>query len=176
MPLNDLPHPPFQSQLQIFTSSSLVCLYFLMHLHNLLLLCLCCSTLSFSSYHPAGPFPSPGSPQRATICTSTSSRLHHHHPSSHTRSLISLQDDDVHPSHFYALCVVGVTPPVRGGRAAPASAAVSQPRPVPIQPAYLTDTSGLVSCPSCHQVVSSKIKYVPGTYAWGMCVCLALRG
>uniref|UniRef100_A0A3B5KEQ8 LITAF domain-containing protein n=1 Tax=Takifugu rubripes TaxID=31033 RepID=A0A3B5KEQ8_TAKRU len=54
------------------------------------------------------------------------------------------------------------------------SVVTTQPRPVPISPAYLTELSGVVSCPFCQQVVSSKVKYVPGRTAWGMCVILVM--
>lgn len=77
----------------------------------------------------------------------------------------------VHP-----LTQVGVTPPVRSARAVCVSAVVSQPRPVPILPAYLTDVSGVVSCPFCQQVVSSEVKHVPGRAAWVMCLLISLTG
>ncbi|TWW58852.1 lipopolysaccharide-induced tumor necrosis factor-alpha factor homolog isoform X1 [Takifugu flavidus] len=80
-------------------------------------------------------------------------------------------DTVVHP-----LTEIGVTLPVRTTQTRPASVVTTQPRPVPISPAYLTELSGVVSCPFCQQVVSSKVIYVPGRTAWGMCVILAMLG
>lgn len=139
----------------------------------------CCLTFIFCSYDPVGLFSSPDSPQGANICNITSSKLGHPSPSSHTKywsSLIFLQDGEIHLLYFYTLCLVGVTPPVRTTQTMPASVVVTQPRPIPILPAYLTDISSTVSCPFCQQVVSSKVKYVPGRTAWCMCVILALSG
>ncbi|XP_041839620.1 lipopolysaccharide-induced tumor necrosis factor-alpha factor homolog isoform X2 [Melanotaenia boesemani] len=70
---------------------------------------------------------------------------------------------------------IGVTPPVRSTRVQTV-AVVSQPQPVPILVEYLRDIPGLVHCTHCQQLVTSKVKYVPGAAAWCSCVFLALMG
>uniref|UniRef100_A0A3Q0S7T2 LITAF domain-containing protein n=1 Tax=Amphilophus citrinellus TaxID=61819 RepID=A0A3Q0S7T2_AMPCI len=56
------------------------------------------------------------------------------------------------------------------------TAVVCQPQPVPIAVQYLRDAPGLVRCPHCSHLVTSKVTYVPGTAAWCWCVILALTG
>ncbi|KAM6940212.1 LITAF domain-containing protein [Xenentodon cancila] len=70
---------------------------------------------------------------------------------------------------------VGVTPVVNG-RQAQTVVVVSQPRPVPISVQVLRDVPGLVRCPHCEQLVTTKVTYTPGGAAWCLCVLLALTG
>ncbi|XP_032396509.1 lipopolysaccharide-induced tumor necrosis factor-alpha factor homolog isoform X3 [Etheostoma spectabile] len=53
---------------------------------------------------------------------------------------------------------------------------VTQPQPVPVLITHLGDIPGLVSCPHCHHVVTSKVTYVPGNVAWCMCLLITLMG
>uniref|UniRef100_A0A669EW87 LITAF domain-containing protein n=1 Tax=Oreochromis niloticus TaxID=8128 RepID=A0A669EW87_ORENI len=55
-------------------------------------------------------------------------------------------------------------------------AVVSQPQPVPIAVEYLRGAPGLVRCPHCSHLVTSKVTHVPGTAAWCWCVILAMAG
>uniref|UniRef100_A0AAZ1XQC4 LITAF domain-containing protein n=1 Tax=Oreochromis aureus TaxID=47969 RepID=A0AAZ1XQC4_OREAU len=55
-------------------------------------------------------------------------------------------------------------------------AVVSQPQPVPIAVEYLRGAPGLVCCPHCSHLVTSKVTHVPGTAAWCWCVILAMAG
>ncbi|XP_037546255.1 lipopolysaccharide-induced tumor necrosis factor-alpha factor homolog [Nematolebias whitei] len=55
-------------------------------------------------------------------------------------------------------------------------AVVSQPQPVPIVLTSLIDAPGLVRCPHCQHLVTTKVTYVPGCAAWCTCTMLALMG
>uniref|UniRef100_A0A3P9BZC7 LITAF domain-containing protein n=1 Tax=Maylandia zebra TaxID=106582 RepID=A0A3P9BZC7_9CICH len=57
----------------------------------------------------------------------------------------------------------------------PPIAVVSQPQPVPIAVEYLRGAPGLVRCPHCSHLVTSKVTHVPGTAAWCWCVILAME-
>ncbi|XP_030597368.1 lipopolysaccharide-induced tumor necrosis factor-alpha factor homolog [Archocentrus centrarchus] len=70
---------------------------------------------------------------------------------------------------------IGATPRVSSRQTQP-TAVVCQPQPVPIAVQYLKDAPGLVRCPHCSHLVTSKVTYVPGTAAWCWCVILALSG
>ncbi|XP_034743815.1 lipopolysaccharide-induced tumor necrosis factor-alpha factor homolog isoform X2 [Etheostoma cragini] len=62
------------------------------------------------------------------------------------------------------------------GRQPQPTVVVTQPQPVPVLVTHLGDIPGLVSCPHCHQVVTSKVTYVPGNVAWCMCLLITLMG
>nr|XP_020470000.1 lipopolysaccharide-induced tumor necrosis factor-alpha factor homolog [Monopterus albus] len=51
-----------------------------------------------------------------------------------------------------------------------------QPPPALVSVTHLSDSPGLVSCPHCHHVVTTKIKNVPGRDAWCLCICIAVLG
>ncbi|XP_061586964.1 lipopolysaccharide-induced tumor necrosis factor-alpha factor homolog [Cololabis saira] len=53
---------------------------------------------------------------------------------------------------------------------------VSQPQPVAISVQALRDAPGLVRCPHCRHLVTSKVTYSPGTAAWCACIFIALMG
>uniref|UniRef100_A0A2I4BGK8 Lipopolysaccharide-induced tumor necrosis factor-alpha factor homolog n=1 Tax=Austrofundulus limnaeus TaxID=52670 RepID=A0A2I4BGK8_AUSLI len=53
---------------------------------------------------------------------------------------------------------------------------VSQPQPVPIVPTSLIDAPGLIRCPHCQHLVTTKVTYKPGCAAWCSCTLLALMG
>lgn len=53
---------------------------------------------------------------------------------------------------------------------------VTQPQPVTISVPYLRDSPGLVRCPHCHHVVTTKVTYLPGRAAWCMCILLTAMG
>lgn len=55
-------------------------------------------------------------------------------------------------------------------------AVVSQPQPVPIIPTSLIDAPGLIRCPHCYHLVTTKVTYKPGWAAWCSCTMLALTG
>ncbi|XP_078119909.1 lipopolysaccharide-induced tumor necrosis factor-alpha factor [Sander vitreus] len=63
-----------------------------------------------------------------------------------------------------------------GGRQTQPAVVVTQPQPVPILITHLGDIPGLVCCPHCHHVVTSKVTYVPGRIAWWMCLLITLMG
>ncbi|KAM9363329.1 lipopolysaccharide-induced tumor necrosis factor-alpha factor homolog [Symphorus nematophorus] len=76
---------------------------------------------------------------------------------------------------IHPIAQIGVTPPVRATQTQPV-VVVSQPQPVPIEVMYLREDPGLVRCPYCHNVVTTKVTYMPGRAAWSMCVLLAVMG
>uniref|UniRef100_H2LX97 LITAF domain-containing protein n=1 Tax=Oryzias latipes TaxID=8090 RepID=H2LX97_ORYLA len=53
-------------------------------------------------------------------------------------------------------------------------AVVSQPSPVPIIVSCLRESPGLVVCPHCQELVTTKVKHVAGKQAWGICMTLTL--
>ncbi|XP_023813981.2 uncharacterized protein LOC105354377 [Oryzias latipes] len=55
-------------------------------------------------------------------------------------------------------------------------AVVSQPSPVPIIVSCLRESPGLVVCPHCQELVTTKVKHVAGKQAWGICMTLTLLG
>uniref|UniRef100_A0A3Q3F751 Lipopolysaccharide-induced tumor necrosis factor-alpha factor homolog n=1 Tax=Kryptolebias marmoratus TaxID=37003 RepID=A0A3Q3F751_KRYMA len=57
-----------------------------------------------------------------------------------------------------------------------AVAVVSQPQPVPIVVTSLIDSPGLVRCPHCRHLITTKVAYKPGWAAWCTCTMLALMG
>lgn len=63
-----------------------------------------------------------------------------------------------------------------GGRQTQPAVVLTQPQPVPILMTHLGDIPGLVCCPHCHHVVTSKVRYVPGRVAWWMCLLITLMG
>uniref|UniRef100_A0A3Q2X131 LITAF domain-containing protein n=1 Tax=Haplochromis burtoni TaxID=8153 RepID=A0A3Q2X131_HAPBU len=69
----------------------------------------------------------------------------------------------------------GAAPRVNSRQTQPI-AVVSQPQPVPIAVEYLRGAPGLVRCPHCSHLVTSKVTHVPGTAAWCWCVILAMAG
>lgn len=69
---------------------------------------------------------------------------------------------------------VGVTPSVSSRQTQPV--VVTQPQPVPVSLTYLSDNPGVVRCPHCHHVVTTKVTYLPGRAAWCMCTLLAVMG
>lgn len=75
---------------------------------------------------------------------------------------------------IHPITQIGVTPPASSRQTQPA--VVTQPQPVPISLSYLRDAPGVVSCPYCHRVVTTKVTYLPGRTAWCTCVLLALMG
>ncbi|XP_041790350.1 lipopolysaccharide-induced tumor necrosis factor-alpha factor homolog [Chelmon rostratus] len=83
------------------------------------------------------------------------------------------------PSHNTGLIIhpptqIGVTASVSSRQTQPV--VVTQPQPVPISPPYLRDVPGVVCCPHCHHVVTTKVTYLPGRAAWCMCVLLTVMG
>ncbi|TDH16381.1 hypothetical protein EPR50_G00019440 [Perca flavescens] len=73
----------------------------------------------------------------------------------------------------YQLTQIGASD--RGRQTQPA-VVVTQPQPVPILMTRLGDIPGLVCCPHCNNVVTSKVTYVPGWVAWCMCLLIILMG
>lgn len=71
---------------------------------------------------------------------------------------------------------VGTTQPVGNQQFQQVPVIVTQPPPVLTSPAFLTDIPGVVNCPHCHEVVSTKIKRVPGSGAWCWCIMLTSMG
>ncbi|XP_035516710.1 lipopolysaccharide-induced tumor necrosis factor-alpha factor homolog [Morone saxatilis] len=69
---------------------------------------------------------------------------------------------------------VGVTPSVSSRQTQPV--VVTQPQPVPITVTCLREAPGLVHCPHCHHVVTTKVTYHPGRAAWCMCCLLTVMG
>ncbi|XP_062282183.1 LITAF domain-containing protein, partial [Scomber scombrus] len=61
---------------------------------------------------------------------------------------------------------VGVTPPLTSQPQSSPSASVLQLRDIP----------GVVRCPHCHQVVTTKVTYQPGKAAWCACCLLTMIG
>ncbi|XP_053195796.1 lipopolysaccharide-induced tumor necrosis factor-alpha factor homolog [Scomber japonicus] len=61
---------------------------------------------------------------------------------------------------------VGVTPPLTSQQQPSPSASVLNLRDIP----------GLVQCPHCHQVVTTKVTYQPGKSAWCACVLFTMIG
>ncbi|XP_071770596.1 uncharacterized protein LOC139923679 isoform X1 [Centroberyx gerrardi] len=49
---------------------------------------------------------------------------------------------------------------------------VVQPQPI----STLGDGPGVILCPYCHQVVTTKVSYVPGRAAWCMCILFTVMG
>lgn len=78
---------------------------------------------------------------------------------------------------FFCFCWMIV-----GGRGTASSrrtqsvAVVSQPQPVPIVLTSLIDAPGLVHCPHCQHLVTTKVTYVPGWAAWCTCTMFVLMG
>ncbi|XP_029298379.1 lipopolysaccharide-induced tumor necrosis factor-alpha factor [Cottoperca gobio] len=75
----------------------------------------------------------------------------------------------------HPLTQIGVTQSVGRGQTLPA-VVVTQPQPVSISVTYLGDVPGVINCPHCHHVVTTKVSYYPGTAAWCMCVLLTIMG
>ncbi|XP_028265183.1 lipopolysaccharide-induced tumor necrosis factor-alpha factor [Parambassis ranga] len=75
---------------------------------------------------------------------------------------------------IHPLTQIGVRQPISSRHAQ--TAVVTQPQPVPISVACLRDSPGLVCCPHCHHIVTSKVIYTPGKAAWCMCILLTLMG
>ncbi|XP_037620538.1 lipopolysaccharide-induced tumor necrosis factor-alpha factor homolog isoform X1 [Sebastes umbrosus] len=76
----------------------------------------------------------------------------------------------VHP-----LTQIGVTQPA-GSRQTQPAVVVTQPQPVPISVTHLGDSPGVVRCPHCQHVVTTKVTYVPGRAAWCTCVLISIMG
>ncbi|XP_029915120.1 lipopolysaccharide-induced tumor necrosis factor-alpha factor homolog [Myripristis murdjan] len=58
-----------------------------------------------------------------------------------------------------------------------------QTRPAPtvvvVQPqavSALGESPGVIQCPYCHQIVTTKVAYIPGRAAWCMCLLFTLTG
>ncbi|XP_029950132.1 lipopolysaccharide-induced tumor necrosis factor-alpha factor homolog [Salarias fasciatus] len=82
-----------------------------------------------------------------------------------------------HPNGVIVHPVTQVGAPQRTHRAhSLPSAVVTQPGPVPIRVSCLRDFPALVQCPHCQRTVTTKVKFVPGSSAWCMCVLLGLTG
>ncbi|XP_063738814.1 lipopolysaccharide-induced tumor necrosis factor-alpha factor homolog [Eleginops maclovinus] len=75
----------------------------------------------------------------------------------------------------HTITQIGVTQSV-GGRPSQPVVVTTQPRPVPILLTHLGDVPGVVSCPHCHHVVTTKVSYLPGRFAWCMCFLLTFLG
>ncbi|XP_070842854.1 lipopolysaccharide-induced tumor necrosis factor-alpha factor homolog [Chaetodon trifascialis] len=75
---------------------------------------------------------------------------------------------------IHPISQIGVTPSVNGRQTQPV--VLTQPQPVPISLTYLGDVPGVVCCPHCHHVVTTKVMYLPGRAAWCMCVLLTMMG
>ncbi|XP_044047542.1 lipopolysaccharide-induced tumor necrosis factor-alpha factor homolog isoform X1 [Siniperca chuatsi] len=76
---------------------------------------------------------------------------------------------------FHPVTQIGVTPSV-SSRQTQTVVVVTQPQPVPISVTCLGDIPGVVCCPHCHHVVTTKVTYLPGGAAWCMCVLLTMLG
>ncbi|KAI4833291.1 hypothetical protein KUCAC02_016200 [Chaenocephalus aceratus] len=70
---------------------------------------------------------------------------------------------------------IGVTQSVGGRRSQPV-VVTTQPLPVPISVTHLGDVPGVVRCPQCHHVVTTKVSYLPGRTAWCMCFLFTMMG
>ncbi|XP_017269782.1 lipopolysaccharide-induced tumor necrosis factor-alpha factor homolog [Kryptolebias marmoratus] len=77
----------------------------------------------------------------------------------------------VHP-----LTQIGRRGATSNSRQTPSVAVVSQPQPVPIVVTSLIDSPGLVRCPHCRHLITTKVAYKPGWAAWCTCTMLALMG
>ncbi|XP_037328593.1 lipopolysaccharide-induced tumor necrosis factor-alpha factor homolog [Pungitius pungitius] len=89
------------------------------------------------------------------------------------------QTSPAHGTVIHPVTQIGVARPggTRHSQPAPAPVVVTtQPEPVPISVRHLGDIPGLVRCPCCHGVVTTKVKHVPGMGAWSLCIFLTMMG
>ncbi|XP_054459550.1 lipopolysaccharide-induced tumor necrosis factor-alpha factor homolog [Anoplopoma fimbria] len=80
-----------------------------------------------------------------------------------------------HGTTIHPITLIGVTSSV-GSRQTHPSVVTTQPQPVPFSVTHLGDAPGLVRCPYCHHVVTTKVTHQPGKAAWCMCVLLTMMG
>lgn len=150
----------------------------------------------FHSHSPTRSFSCSDSTKRANCCNFTTTEHRRHSPFTHTKyegyifitALKSMQtniktEDESNislSSHLwyrplsFIWISVGVIPTVSSSQTQPV--VVTQPQPVPISLTYLQDIPGVVCCPYCHNVVTTKVRYLPGKAAWCMCFFLAVMG
>ncbi|XP_068445438.1 lipopolysaccharide-induced tumor necrosis factor-alpha factor homolog [Clinocottus analis] len=80
-----------------------------------------------------------------------------------------------HGSIIHPVTQIGVTSSGGSGQTQPA-VVTTQPAPVPISVTHLGDVPGLVRCPHCRNVVTTKVSYQSGKAAWCTCLLLAMMG